>query len=264
MKKYLQYLIAISLVLVMAVAFFAACENDQAEPTAATERTSTVTIEVDGKQITVEDSEGKSIQELLTMAGITLGSEDMVSVDPTKTSGDNMYIQVIRMNTVTIEVSVGDAETVRYTVSCLGGTVADALEEAGVELLDNYAVDYDLDQPLENGMTIVVSEKEDITEDTTPESTDGATVPVTNPNPTTPKPTTPKPTTPKPTTPKPTTPQPTTPKPTEPKPTTPPTSAPTEPSRTIVNVEYYYDCDGSGHGVKVITYSDGTQEEVYF
>ena len=32
--------------------------------------------------------------------------------------------------------------------------------------------------------------------------------------------------------------------------------------KTVVSVEVYEDCDGSGHGVKVITYSDGTQEEV--
>ena len=48
------------------------------------------------------------------------------------------------------------------------------------------------------------------------------------------------------------------PKPTEPEP------EPTETERTVVSVEVYEDCDGSGHGVKVITYSDGTQEEVYF
>ena len=162
------------------------------------------------------------------------------------------------MNTVTVEVPAEDGEIYSYTVSLLGGTVADALEEVGVELLDSYTVEYDLDQPLENGMEIVVSEKENITEDTVPEATEENTTPAT-----TPKPTTPKPTTPKPTTPKPTQPKPTTPKPTE-APTTPPTNPPTEPAKTVVNVEYYYDCDGSGHGVKVITYSDGTQEEVYF
>lgn len=32
--------------------------------------------------------------------------------------------------------------------------------------------------------------------------------------------------------------------------------------KTVVSVEYYDDCDGSGHGIKVITYSDGTMEEV--
>lgn len=34
--------------------------------------------------------------------------------------------------------------------------------------------------------------------------------------------------------------------------------------KTVVSVEVYEDCDGSGHGVKVITYSDGTQEEEAF
>ena len=34
--------------------------------------------------------------------------------------------------------------------------------------------------------------------------------------------------------------------------------------KTIVSVKVYEDCDGSGHGVKVITYSDGTQKEVPF
>jgi len=32
--------------------------------------------------------------------------------------------------------------------------------------------------------------------------------------------------------------------------------------KTVVSVEYYDDCDGSGHGIKVITYSDGSMEEV--
>ena len=44
-----------------------------------------------------------------------------------------------------------------------------------------------------------------------------------------------------------------------------PTKAPeTTSGRTVVNVEIYEDCDGSGHGVKVITYSDGSQEEIEF
>ena len=253
MKRILLKSIAIALILTVMLALFIACSQEQADTPAATEKAATVTIEVDEQEITIENPDGKNIQELLGLAGITLGSEDIVSVDPTKTSGDNMFIQVIRKNTVTIVVAVEDEQSVSYSVSIMGGTVADAIEEAGIALLENYIVSYDLEQPLKNGMEIVISEKEE----DTPETTEEATTPVTNPN-------TPKPTTPKPTTPKPTTPKPTTPTPTQPEPTTPPTSAPTQPAKTVVNVEYYYDCDGSGHGVKVITYSDGTQEEVYF
>jgi hypothetical protein len=46
--------------------------------------------------------------------------------------------------------------------------------------------------------------------------------------------------------------------------TTEPETKPASTERTVVSVEVYNDCDDSGHGVKVITYSDGTQEEVYF
>lgn len=41
-------------------------------------------------------------------------------------------------------------------------------------------------------------------------------------------------------------------------------SAQEETEKTVVSVEVYEDCDGSGHGVKIITYSDGTQEEEAF
>lgn len=34
--------------------------------------------------------------------------------------------------------------------------------------------------------------------------------------------------------------------------------------KEIVDIRYYDDCDGSGHGVKVITYSDGSTEEVEY
>ena len=49
--------------------------------------------------------------------------------------------------------------------------------------------------------------------------------------------------------------------------TDPVTSTQTDPvqdPKTIVSIEVYEDCDGSGHGIKVITYADGTQEEVQF
>ena len=43
------------------------------------------------------------------------------------------------------------------------------------------------------------------------------------------------------------------------------TTTPEEPTeKTVISVEVYEDCDGSGHGVKIITYSDGTQEEEAF
>lgn len=54
--------------------------------------------------------------------------------------------------------------------------------------------------------------------------------------------------------------------PTEPEVTEPEPEAPTvdHSGKTIVSIDVYEDCDGSGHGIKIITYSDGTQEEVLF
>lgn len=43
-----------------------------------------------------------------------------------------------------------------------------------------------------------------------------------------------------------------------------PDSKPEKPSRTIVSKDYNDDCDGSGHGVLYITYSDGTVERVEY
>lgn len=41
-------------------------------------------------------------------------------------------------------------------------------------------------------------------------------------------------------------------------------SNPSSGEKEIVDIRYYDDCDGSGHGVKVITYSDGSTEEVEY
>ena len=176
--------------------------------------------------------------------------------------------------------TMGEGSTQDYTLVLAGATVGDALAAAGVELAENQQCNYELDEDLTDGMEIVVSirEEETVPEETQTETTEETTEPeeesTYDPEPTTPAPTSPRPTSPAPTSPAPTSPTPTTPattaptvpETTAPAPTEPPTTAPapTEPPRTIVSVEIYEDCDGSGHGVKVITYSDGTQEEVYF
>ena len=235
-----------------------------------------VTIVADGREITIEDTAGKRVQELLDMADVLLGDHDVLSLSPAQEVTDTLTIRVLRSCTVTICIPTEDpAVTQNYTMVLVGATVADALAAAGLELADNQLCNFDLTEELTDGMEIVLSIKE---EETVPEETETETTEETeapreesthSPEPTTPAPTAPAPTTPRPTSPAPT--QPATTAPTAPPTTVPPTTvppttapAPTEPPRTIVSVEIYEDCDGSGHGVKVITYSDGTQEEVYF
>lgn len=213
-----------------------------------------VTLEADGRQITVEDTAGKTVQQLLDQARIELGEEDMLVIAPEQVLDGTLTIRLIRKCTVTVVVTNEDpAGESRWVITLAEGTVADAIDLAGIQLEEDHIVNYELDKALEDGMEIQISLKEPEPEATEPEETEPEeTKPA-------PAPSNPTPSTPKPTEPKPTEPKPTEPKPTEPKPT-----EPTEPERTIVSIEIYEDCDGSGHGVKVITYSDGTQEEVYF
>ena len=283
MKSTTVKITAVLLSLVLTFSLLSGCGNTAVpaseEPAIAKDTavfSPVVTIVADGREITIEDTAGKRVQELLDMADVILGDHDVLSLSPAQEVTDTLTIRVLRSCTVTICIPTEDpAVTQNYTMVLVGATVADALAAAGLELTDNQLCNFDLTEELTDGMEIVLSIKE---EETVPEETETETTEETeapreesthSPEPTTPAPTAPAPTTPRPTSPAPT--QPATTAPTAPPTTVPPTTAPpttapapTEPPRTIVSVEIYEDCDGSGHGVKVITYSDGTQEEVYF
>lgn len=283
MKSTTVKITAVLLSLVLTFSLLSGCGNTAVpaseEPAIAKDTavfSPVVTIVADGREITIEDTAGKRVQELLDMADVILGDHDVLSLSPAQEVTDTLTIRVLRSCTVTICIPTEDpAVTQNYTMVLVGATVADALAAAGLELADNQLCNFDLTEELTDGMEIVLSIKE---EETVPEETETETTEETeapreesthSPEPTTPAPTAPAPTTPRPTSPAPT--QPATTAPTAPPTTVPPTTAPpttapapTEPPRTIVSVEIYEDCDGSGHGVKVITYSDGTQEEVYF
>lgn len=261
--KTVTFLLSLAILLSM----FTACGNKQdaaamdavvdAAVKAALEATvtsnSVTIVDTDGRHITIEDANGKNLQQLLEMAKVTLQEKDLLTVETDQVFPGNLTIRVCRSCTVTIAVAA--EEPLSYTVILPGGTVADAIAAVGVTLTDMHTVNYQLSDLLADGMEICIAEKApeieetEPTEATEPENTGSSNNSSNNntgSNNTQPQPTEPKPTEPA---------------PTEPAPTEP---APTEPERTVVSVEVYEDCDGSGHGVKVITYSDGTQEEVYF
>lgn len=228
----------------------------------ASEVSTAVTFEVDGKYITVEDAEGMSMQQLLAQANITLYDGDLLSFDDTQVVGSNIIIHVLRQHNVTvISMSKDSSKKTTYHTVLMGGTVADAIESVGLKLDKEQTVNFRLEDALVDDMEIIISyvqteeatEETEATEPTEEESSeeedwsdddwsdddwsdddwydddwsdDDWYVPETTPPETTPP--------------------------------------ETEPSRYVVSEDVYYDCDGSGHGVKVITYSDGTQEEVYF
>ena len=255
MKRLLTFVLS----LVMAFTMLSACgsENSAVPAPAALETVvapTTVVIHVDDQEITVENANGKTLRQLLAQANISLGEEDLLFVDPDQVIPDQLSLHVRRKCTVMVSVDMENPEEdASYTLVLIGGTVADALNALGLELAENQLINFGLDNPLEPNMTIEITqapEEETLPEETEPEETE-PTYSNNSGSDYTPAPTEPTPTTP----------APTEPAPTEPAPTEP---APTDPPRTVVSVEEYLDCDGSGHGVRVITYSDGTQEEVYF
>lgn len=251
MKKKLMKLTTVIFMLMLALSMLSACDsNAEGTDDLGIEADDiaipiSVTIEADGRQITIEDVMGKTVQQLLEEAGITLNEGDVVSINPDQEFAEGeILIQVLRR--CKVQILVTDEETeeeLQYTVVLVGGTVSDALEAAGITLADNQVVNYELDAALENNMTIIITIEEEEEEEPATTSTERSSTPA----------------------------RPSSGGGSTSAPATAPTPAPAEsttaaPSnqRTVVSVEDYPDCDGSGHGVKVYTYSDGTQEEVEY
>lgn len=273
MKRMFVKIASLVLSLLLVLTTFSACNNKPAEPSTdeivnaavqaaldAVATSASITIDADGKQVTLEDASGKTVNQLLEQAGIVLNEGDLLTVSPDQVFANDMTLQVLRYCTVTIVVEETGSS---YTATLLGGTVADALADAGVTLAEYHTVNYELDQLLQNGMEIIISGEEppaetEPTEATEPEkhyssasSSSGSSSgggssnsggssssgnsgnsgsssgDSGNSGSEDSKP-----------------------------------EAETKPQKTIVSEQYYDDCDGSGHGVKVITYSDGTQVEV--
>jgi len=240
MKNVFPKIIMTILALIMMLGMFTACNSDPVsapaiendiDAAADTAAASTVvTIKADGKRITFEDATGKSVQQLLDQAGITLNAGDTLSVVPGQIFPGDLTLQVLRQHAVTVVVAAKDSEqNIRHTAVLMEGTVADAIAAVGVELAENHSVNFELNKALADGMEIIISGEPLPEEPTVATPTDPSPDPTVS---------------------------------TE-------SSDPTTPNsnssgKTIVSIEVYEDCDGSGHGIKVITYSDGTQEEVMF
>lgn len=293
MKNVLFKTVSIVLMLATVLSMLSACSSTETAPAAtavadAVAPHTSILFEADGKKITVEEADSKSMQSLLKKAHITLNDGDVLSVSVDSIVDGSITIQVLRKCTVTITVP-GEESDLQYTAVLVGGTVADALSAVGVVLAEDQIANYEMDKALEDGMEIIISIVEVTEETTEPETTEPETtteeyweddsweddyweddywedddweddyyIPTPTAPPATQAPATQPPATQPPATEPPAT---------EPPATQPPATEPPAPPATeryVVSVEVYEDCDGSGHGVKVITYSDGTQEEVYF
>ncbi|MGI6169602.1 MAG: ubiquitin-like domain-containing protein [Christensenellales bacterium] len=98
-----------------------------------------------------------TVEELLEKSGIVLGEDDLLSVMPDAPVSDQMSIVIRRADMIRI---VSGGET--HLVSLAAGTVADALEKAGIELAEKDMVSpglhTDLDEVDEIVHTMVTTE----------------------------------------------------------------------------------------------------------
>lgn len=117
-----------------------------------------VSVEADGETAMVVVPKGTTLEDAVAQGGVTLGARDVTEpARDTALDGDTTA-SVTRSNRVFIE-----ADGKRRMIDQLGGTVADALESAGVTLGESDTVSPAADTPLENGMRIRVARYIDVT-----------------------------------------------------------------------------------------------------
>lgn len=232
---------AFILIILMILPMLTACGDSDKPQTA-------VTVEVDGEKIVIDNPEGKPVAQLLEENNIVLGEGDVAVIDLEKNDDDFLTVKVLRKCTVTVE---DEAENQQYTVVLVGGTVEDAIKAVGIKLSENQKVNHELKAALEDGMKIVITVQESENDNegnnaaapkqssnssssgsgsgsssgSNSSSSSGSDSGSNSGSASTSDP---------------------------------------GASKSVVSTENYDDPDGSGHGVKVITYSDGSQEEVEY
>lgn len=110
----------------------------------------TVTVDDMGAKTELNTKTGTKVSEALESAGITLGDKD--EADPAADSEiaeDTATITVKRYAEITI---IKDGKEQKAAVT--GGTVADALTKAGINLADDESADVELTAYVKNGMTV--------------------------------------------------------------------------------------------------------------
>lgn len=208
-------------------------------------------LNVDGVEVELGEAEGKTLVQLLNENALSVQEDEILALDGKQLLSGNLAVKILSKTPVTIAMTDKETgEAVEYHLIMMGGTVEDALKAAKLTLGENQEINMDLSAPLEYGMQIVIADKveEESSEaeetyyetywepESSTTSTESSTT--TQGSGTSSQ---------------------------ESSTAAQESSAPAEESSeeiTVVSVEVYEDCDGSGHGVKIITYSDGSQEEV--
>jgi uncharacterized protein YabE (DUF348 family)/3D (Asp-Asp-Asp) domain-containing protein len=115
-------------------------------------RAADVTVTADGKSHTVTVHYGDTLGDAISKAGVTYGSDDVLSADKDQAVTGDTSVSITRYYHVAV---TADGETDSLLVK--EGDVASALSEASVKLGDDDLVNEELDAALTEGMEIKVS-----------------------------------------------------------------------------------------------------------
>ena len=224
--------LVLALVLCSAIAAGAFCscssqskDKEKSNLVAADVLSSSVVNIISGdKRVTVEDCDGLSVSEILAKANIELTNGQIVTIDDEQVMGDDLTIRILEPLKVTIVINQGQFNEKKTVVDLYSGTVGDALKSAGITLDDGDTINYNVEAEVTDGMKVLISPSKEPVVTEAAGNTKEADA-------------TEKPQ---------------------------PSQTVETTAKTVVSTVDVPDCDGSGHGAKIITYSDGSQEEVWY
>ena len=127
-------------------------EFDSASGTVTVYRGVEVLVTDQGVPSTVTARRGATVEEALKDNGMALGPDDMVSPDRGLVITAKLTVDIKRCCHVNVSIDGSTQEVTLY-----GGTVLDALKEAGVKFSDDMACSESVDAPLEDGMELTVT-----------------------------------------------------------------------------------------------------------
>lgn len=137
MKPFIPFI----LVMVLAGMLLTACGEEY-----------TVSIMDMGEKTEMTVSSGTKVSTVLEEAQISLGEKDEVSPALDERIRESVEIEVKRY----AEVTVVDLEGAEHPVALVGGTVTDAVKEAGITLAEGQTTSEDPEAFLQDGMTITI------------------------------------------------------------------------------------------------------------
>lgn len=105
-----------------------------------------------GETVSLTARKGATVEEALGENGITLGEEDLVSPDRNLVVTAALTVDIKRCCHVTVFFDGREEQVMLY-----GGTVSDALKEAGLRFTQDMACSESTDAPLTDGMELVIT-----------------------------------------------------------------------------------------------------------